>query len=408
MHHYAGSPIENNYGRPFFLAQAFREKGNNCRVIGASFHHLMRHPQTQTEKVLNKKIENLNCTWIKTPKYKGNGLKRFINMFCYSFRLRFTNLVKEYDIEKPDIIIVSTGHPFHFFAGHFWAKKYGAKLVYEVRDLWPLSLNYLLNLSTKHPLSILLSWIEKKAYRNSDQVISLLPNAAKHMIALGLDPNKFNYIPNGVKATVDGIYENSCHSDYLTNLKRNGGSILIYTGAHGVPNALMPLIEAAQIIDQRNKYNIQIVLIGNGISKPELRKYSEENKIKNLHFLSSLKRSQIPDTLNLSDAAYLGWQDSNLYKYGISPNKLFEYMFAAKPILMAGAHHGNPLEDSKAGICVYSSDPEKIADAIISLFKLSKNELDEMGANGKQYVDKHHTYDVLAQQYIYALTKETK
>ena len=156
-HHYAGSRLEANYGRPYFLAKALIEQGHRCRVISASFHHLMRSPVDQRNNVVSEKVNSVNFTWLKASRYVGNGAGRFKNMFMFAFRLRFENLVDDHEIEKPDVIIISSTHPFHIFAGAYWAKKHHAKLIFEVRDLWPLSLIQILGISEYHPLSIILN-----------------------------------------------------------------------------------------------------------------------------------------------------------------------------------------------------------------------------------------------------------
>ena len=85
-----------------------------------------------------------------------------------------------------------------------------------------------------------------------------------------------------------------------------------------------------------------------------------------------------------------------LYRYGISMNKLFDYLASARPIIMASAAANNPINDAKAGITVSPGDPEKMAVAIQQLFNSSADERQRMGRAGRRYVELHHGFDQLA------------
>lgn len=404
-HHYAGSRLETSYGRPYYLAKFLNQKGHNCRVISASYHHLMRAPVNQISSVNSEEINGSKFTWLKTPKYSGNGVGRFLNMFAYAFRFRFTDLINKYQLEIPDAIIISSAHPFHIFAGIYWAKKYNAKLIFEVRDIWPLSLIQLLGISHYNPISLLFSWVEKVSYKKSDQVVSLLPNAENHMISKGLAQDKFNYIPNGIDKNTFSTSIKSSHSGYLSKLKKDGAFIFMYTGAHGVPNYMEPVIEAAAIIKSDKTSNIHFIMIGQGDQKELLIEMAAKNGLINVHFLDSIPRTEIPDTLKYADVVFIGGRNLPLYEYGVSPNKMFEYMVAAKPILMTISSPNNPVEISQAGTCLGSNAPLVIANEIIRYSNLPKENLRAMGEAGQKYVEKHHLYDVLAQQYLDVINK---
>ena len=404
-HHYAGSKLEATYGRPYNLAKSLAEKGNNCRIIAASFHHLMRAPVVQNNSVHSEKLDGINFTWLKTPEYQGNGLKRIMNMISFGYRFRTLDLLNEYEIEKPDAIIISSAHPFHIIGGIHWAKRYKAKLIFEVRDIWPLSLIQLLGISSFHPLSLILSWFEKKAYKQADAVVSLLPNAKTHMTELGLKSDKFNYIPNGIDAQTFENTQPSSYRDIIGELKNEGKFIFMYTGAHGIPNALVPLIKAAELIQQKGDKNIEFVLIGDGSCKQDLQNYAQNHQINNIHFLDAIPRAEIPDTLNFADLVFIGGRNLPLYKFGVSPNKMFEYMLAGKPILMTISSPNNPLELAQAGTCIGSNDPIIIANTVLQYANRPRSDMEVIGERGLEYVKKHHLYNILAQQYIDVIEK---
>lgn len=404
VHPYLGVPDNANYGRGFFLARGLKKLNISCRVITSSFHHLIDSDYEQIDEVYDQEIDGVPFTWLKTPKYVGNSVGRIFNMILFGVRFWMIDLVKKYNYEKPEVIVITSTHPFHTIAGIHWAKEYNAKLIFEIRDLWPLSLNELLGMSVYHPLSLFLSYLEKKSYKNADQVISVLPNASEHMINNGLDPEKFNYIPNGIHVETKDYVPLSRYRDFIENLKRQGAFIVMYTGAHGVPNHMQPLVEAAEII-QRSDKNIKFVFIGKGGCKDGLEKYAVDNSISNIHFLDPIPRIEVPDTLELADLVFIGGKNMPLYRFGVSPNKMFEYMYAAKPVLMTITSPNNPVEVSKAGSCIGSNDPQILADEILRYARMSEDELVAIGQRGKEYVEAHHMYTIIAEQYLQVISK---
>ena len=399
MNPFAGSIKEGNFGRPFFLSKSLRKFDINCRVITSSFHHQLRYPVDIKSYFYSDFIEDVPYTWVNTPRYQGNGLGRLKNMFVFAWLLWKHDLVKEKALEKPDVIIVSSVHPFHFFAGRKWAKKYGAKLIFEVRDIWPLSLTSLLGVNPLHPLVLLLGWIEKQAYKHSDNVVSLLPNAYLHMQTKGLEKQKFNYIPNGIYINSDSN-RSTRHESYLNELKLKDKFIISYTGTHGVPNPMIPVLEAAKILKEKSIDNIALVLLGNGIEKPRLITFAQQNNLDNVRFLDSVPRVEVPAFLQMSDVCLVGGKNINLYKFGVSYNKLFEYMLASKPIIFTLDSPNNPVELAGCGICIKSDSPKKLAIAMEKISEMNIIERNQLGAKGHAYLLKEHTYDKLSKKYL--------
>ena len=99
------------------------------------------------------------------------------------------------------------------------------------------------------------------------------------------------------------------------------------------------------------------------------------------------------------DVLYIGWHHSELYRFGISANKIFDYLLAKKPIVHSVNAGNDPVQEAKAGISVAPESPQQIADAIVQLYQMSIAERKQMGENGRKYVEEHHSYEKLAASY---------
>ncbi len=399
INHYAGHLEYGMEFRPFYLAQEWQKSGHNSLILGASFSHLRRknpeNPGFQTK-------DDVNYYWLKTPSYKGNGIGRVLNIFAFVGRI-FSQQKKILKHIEPDIVIASSTHPFDIFPAWWIAKKTKAKLVFEIHDLWPLSLTELGGMSKYHPFVLLVGVAEWFAYKLSDKVISILPNTFEHVQKFGVKKENFTVIPNGI---VVKDWENKealpdSHNNKIDKLRAEGKFLIGYAGAHGVANALAYLIDAAE---QLKDSDIHIILIGDGPEKENLQNYTREKNIDNITFLGRISKNAIPEALSLMDVLYIGWQKQPLYHFGIGANKMFDYMMAEKPVIHSVNAGNDPIKEAGCGICVESENSELIAQAILKMKDKSAKERDKMAKNGKKYVISNHDYKILANKFIKALS----
>ena len=146
--------------------------------------------------------------------------------------------------------------------------------------------------------------------------------------------------------------------------------------------------------------NIVFVLVGGGVVKNRLIEKARELELKNVHFLPPVPKNSIPVLLSYMDVLYIGWNKQPLYRFGISPNKLMDYMMASKPVIHASDAGNDLVTDSGCGISVAPEDPRAIADAVLHLFEMSQEERDAMGRKGSEYVKSHHDYAMLANEFL--------
>ncbi|WP_246545036.1 glycosyltransferase family 4 protein [Photorhabdus hainanensis] len=389
--------------RPYHLGQEWIKSGHNITLLAASYSHVRtKQPKLIDNKKTTENINGLEYVWYPTPSYSGNGLSRVKNIFSFLRQIWFDshNLIKKY---RPDVVIASSTYPMDIWVAKRIAQKANAKLVFELHDLWPLSPIELGGMSPKHPFIQLCQFAENSAYKYADMVVSMLPNVQEHTKAHGLGLNKLNIIPNGVVID-DWVNQltplNSLLETLITAEKNKGHKIVCYCGAHGRPNALERLLKTASLLHDKP---IIFLLVGTGFEKENLIKESESLGINNVIFFEPIPKTQIPTLLNKIDIAYIGLQKQSLFRFGISPNKLIDYMMAGKPILCAIDAGNDPVSEVNCGITVKSGKPEDIAQALLKLSELSTEELNQMGQKGKIYALENHAYSVLADNFIKAI-----
>ncbi|MBF6616210.1 MAG: glycosyltransferase family 4 protein [Candidimonas sp.] len=400
LNHYIPSARAPKKGRAFYLLNAVALRGYKVAVVGAARHHLAESADEQVERFRFQAVGELLFGWARTPAYQGNGLWRVINMLVYSWQLLFLSKSLPTEYSRPDVIIVSSVHPFHYPVALWLSWRYRARLVFEVRDIWPLTLHELMGVPKWHPLYVALACIERLAYRSADEVISLLVNGLQHMGRRGLNAERFTYIPNGIDFTSESIEPVvSSHDSCLVQIRRDFQFVVMYTGAHGIPNALDQLLEAAEILQRRGD-KVAFVLVGSGGEKARLQRLAEELRLDNLFFLAPVPAAQVQHLLHYADACFIGWQKKPLYKYGVSANKIFEFMKAAKPIVQCIDSVDNPVALSGCGFDSAPQRPELLVETILRLVAMSPQERETLGQKGYRFVLEEHDYQLLAERFI--------
>lgn len=388
INQYSGSSVHGMEYRHYYLAKEFVAKGHKVVMISGSFSHLFKMEPTIKGAFSIEEIDGITYCWIKIPKYeKSISLGRFKNMLFFAWNLRKLPL---HDFSKPDAIIVSSPSLFPIVTARKWATKFNAKLLFEVRDIWPLTLQELSGLKKWNPLSVLLSYFEKYGYRKSDKVISLLPDAFQHFEKRGMQKSKFHYIPNGIFINND---EQSA-LEFVLDVPKDK-FIVGYVGSMGRSNALEYYIQAINTLV--NHPEIVFVFIGKGAEKESLKNATIN---KNVVWIDAIEKKLVHSALSQMDASYIGWHNIKLYEMGISANKIFDYMYAAKPIIHSNNASNDLVKLANCGISIPAENPQAIADAILKLTAMSLEERNIMGQNGKAYVLKNHTYSELANRYI--------
>ena len=141
-------------------------------------------------------------------------------------------------------------------------------------------------------------------------------------------------------------------------------------------------------------------MVGQGPEKEDLQYLVKTKNLGNVSFLPSIPKTSIPALLAEMDAVYIGWNRNSLYRFGVSPNKLMDYMMAAKPVIHAIEAGNDLVAESGCGISVAPENPKAIADAVLHLFEMSQEERAAMGRQGSDYVKAHHDYSVLARKFL--------
>ena len=382
---------KNSHGsRGWLLMEEFSRKGHKAVVITSqndSYDH-----ENKTKSYSFSK-ENIKIVIIKTVKYySSKSLKRIISWF--DFELNLFRLDKKF-LPNPDIIIISSLSLLTILNGIYLKKKYGCKLVFEVRDIWPLTLVELGGYSNYNPLIKLLAFIEKIGYEKSDIIVGTMPNLSEHVRKI-LGYNKPVYfIPMGVNKSMLKNRKIETPEYIKCHLKTDDFNI-VYAGTFGMTNSLSTFFKAAEIFKAYPK--IRFVIFGDGnLRKSYIKRYGY---LPNLIYFNKVQRNLVQCFLSYADVLYFSVFKSKVYDYGQSANKFIDYMISGKPIIASYNGYYSMINEANCGYFIPAENVNALVNKIKELIKVPKSERNIMGARGRSWLIKNRKYEKLAADYL--------
>ena len=387
FNHYA-EPPDRQATRSYDLGREVVRRGHVVTIFSSSFSHY----RFREEKLgagtawLSERLDGVEFIWLKTFPYDRNDWRRFVNMVSYFVWALWVGLHRR---DRPDVVIGVTVHPFAALAGYLVARTKGARFFFEVTDLWPRTLVEFGILPARHPAVRALGWLERLLFHKAEHVISLLPHMNEYLHQLGIDAGKVVWIPNGVDLR---------RYDSLRGYDGVAGDLftVMYVGGLVQANALDVVLDAARILQDRGENHVRFVFVGGGQEHTRLLDRVHSMALRNVEFRGVVSKDELPRTMLSADAFVFSLRRLSLYRYGISLNKMCDYLAAGRPVLFAGSSSYDPITTAGAGFTVPPENPEALADAITALRALPAGDRARMGANGVAYVREYHDIHHLA------------
>lgn len=380
------------------LSKAFADQGYHVAVITSSFHH-GRREYMYDERIIYKGLyKGVTYVYLHSgPAYQNNGAGRILNMidFCQLVNKYYKDIVEK--IGAPGYVIASSAPPFVWEIGYKIAKKFKAKFIAEFRDIWPMSLVDVQGVSPSHPLVHLLNIVEKRAYKHSNAIVSTMPYAWKHVINVANVPKeKVHWMANGINVKeVDEDLQSALKlpedlEKYLTE-----HWCCVYIGSIVKSECLDYLIRGFSKVQDKEIY---FAVVGEGHEKESIQKLASELHISNIKFFPAIDKHLIPKVLKLAAAAAAVHENLPIYRYGLSMNKLNDYLISGKPTIFV-CNVPNVVKEA-GHFAIPMNDEQTVADAIEKIKQLNEDELDSLRKSAIAVIQKNYDYPEIGKRYL--------
>jgi len=396
FNHYAEPPQYETRVRNNAMAKYLMQAGYDVTILGAStIHNTDINLITDGSPFIRREYDGLKFIHINVPGYSGNGLSRKLNLLAFPYLLwKYTKKLGE----KPDVIVndldvMAMAFPFMI------AKRYRCPIITEVRDLWPESIIEYGLLKRNSLLAKFLYAIEHRMYMKSDDIVFTAEGLYDYIIEKGWEKKvpreKVHFINNGVDLELFN-YNRDNYQIQDSDLANPNTFKVIYTGSIRRVNNLNLLLDVATKITIPN---VKFLIWGTGDELELLQKRVEDERIGNVVFKGHVEKKYVPYIVSQADLNIAHNTPTAMFRFGISFNKIFDYMASCKPSLSDFPCKYNPLVQYGTGISVDSAKPEDIARAIESFIQMDpdtyKAYCDRASFAAQQYDFKKLTQDLI-------------
>jgi len=372
--------------------RALARAGHDVSVVTSYVQHKERTvPERYAGRKMVHEVEDGLDVWrtYSTPGYGRDLRSRVASYGTFAWWSALASL----RTPKPDVVVASSPSLPSAAAAAALARVRGARFLLEVRDLWPDSAIAMGLVNDTRTIAVARA-LEKYCYRRADRIVALTEGIRDGMIDLGVSPAKITLITNGVDLEIGGV-EGAPPAPAPVP---DDAFVAMYVGAHGTYSSLETVLDAADRL--RDLPEARVVLVGGGDRKPSLVEEAERRKLDNVVFIDSVPKREVPAWLARADVCLLPYQDNPLFA-GALPNKAFDYLGAARPII-AAAPTGEltaMVERAGCGVAVPPEDGAALAAAIRAL-AADREGARRMGASGRAYALEHYDRAALAARFV--------
>ena len=412
FNHYATTPKTGPLLRHYYFAEYLKEKDIETTVFAANeLHQTGTSVDTMGKPYLRTEEEGVPFVFVKTSKYRGNGISRVFNMLSFFFGL--LRISKKYARQygKPDLIMGSSAHPLTSIAGILVARRFHVPVIVEVRDLWPEAIFSFGKVKMDSLIGRALSAGEKWMYVHADAIVFTKEGDVDHIKEMGwdtahggkIDLEKCHYVNNGVK--LDDYYR-SIQEDVLPDTDLEDDSFkVVYTGTLRPVNNVDNLLDTAKLLQDHK--DIRFLIFGSGNQLERLKKRAEDEHLDNVKLKGYVEKKYIPYILSRSSVNILNYSQSHYnWSRGNSSNKLFEYMASGKPIISTVKMGYCILDRYQCGLSLEECTPRALADMILKIHDMPEDTYAQMAENAREGA-KDFDFSVLTER-LYQVIKSVE
>ncbi len=410
MDHYSSEPVYGGISRQYDFALELGKRGYRVIVIASGFSHFTHTyitEETQHIKV-SKPARHVRYIYLKTPGYESNsGMGRARNMLSFMISVMKYGPAIAAKYGKPDVVTGCSVHPFTWVAAYQAAHKYKARFIAEVRDFWPRIWVAGGDKKKTDPVVILFNMLQNWAFQKADKIIYSMYHGDKYLCGeLGISPDKVYLI--GQPMDCRRFDKNALNTAMLPEEMReficleNDDSaarpfICAFAGYYMVYEGVYVMLEALKLLEAKD-LPVRMIFAGSGQEKEGMERYIKKNHLKNALVCDRIPKEAVPVLLTHSDIcmAHLEIQGhKEVYKYGVSKNKVNEYLYSGACTLYGFLYQDDETAASGAGMIFEPYNAEDLADKIEKVYRMQPAERIQFGRNGRAYIKSSHSVEVL-------------
>ena len=406
--HYSSEPQYGGISRQFDFAKELGKRGYKVVVIASGFSHFTHKYISDKNVLVNRPAANIFYIYLKTSSYEtNNGLSRAQNMLDFMHKVIRCEAAIAKKYGKPDVVTGCSVHPLAWMAAYIVAKKYKIRFCVEVRDFWPRIWVVSGEKKPYDPMVLFFGWIQRWAFQKADKIIYSMSHGDKYICG-ELDIPKSKTVLIGQPMDCDRFDENVKKKELLPAAIRDfisSGFICSFAGYYMTYEGVYVMLEALKILEEKG-LPIKMVFVGSGQEKEGMLEFICSNKLKNALVFDRISKEAVPALISRSDICMAHLEvkgHKEVYKYGVSQNKVNEYLYSGACTLYGFLYKDDEVAMSGGGMMFEPYNARDLAKKIEKVYHMPKDERKQYGWNGRNYIRDHHRVEVLTDQMLKVL-----
>lgn len=406
--HYSSEPVYGGISRQYDFGRELGKRGYHVVVIASGYSHFTHSYISDQSLKASAAAANVRYIYLKTSSYSSNsGAKRAKNMADFMVKvLKYeSRIAKKYG--KPDTVTGCSVHPLAWVAAYMIAKKYRVRFVAEVRDFWPRVWVASGDKKPADPMVLFFEMIQRWSFGHADRIIYSMFHGDKYICSeLGFPRSKAYLI--GQPMDCERFDNNCTKTDLLPEKIRNfmgigaekkrNSLICSFAGYYMIYEGVYVMLEAQKILEEKG-LPVKMVFAGSGPEKEGMEQYIAAHSLKNVLVWDRIPKEAVPALLSHSDICMAHLEvkgHKEVYKYGVSKNKVNEYLYSGACTLYGFMYKDDEVAESGGGMMFQPYHPADLADKIEYLYRLPEHRRKQYGARGREYIRQTHSVEVLA------------
>lgn len=390
---YAAPPGPGAAGtRGFMLMKELARLGHRSVIVGSDSNNLGQIPVPESHYE-HRSIDGVDVWVVRTMRYGvAKSARRILSWLHFEWRLF---RMPKADLPVPDAVIASSLSLLTILNGFFLRRRYRCRLVFEVRDIWPLTIVQEGGFSRYNPVILILAWIERVGYQYADVIVGTMPNLHEHVVdVLGYDRPVF-CVPMGIDC-VDPLPQLVVPEEYVSKFIPLDKFIVAHAGTIGITNALESFLECATLCVQDSR--VHFLILGEGdLKEGYIQKFGS---LPNVTFAPRVDKQMVQSVLSRCDLLYFSVHDSLVWRFGQSLNKVVDYMMSGRPIVASYSGYPSMVNEAGCGTFVPSGDVEALRAEIVRYSQMTEYDRESVGARGRDWLLQNRCYETLANNYV--------
>lgn len=393
-------PQEPGGTRHFELTRSLIQQGEHCTIVASDLNYLTGQSGFSSKRLLTKQsLEGANIIRAFTYPSQHRG---FIWRILSFLSFMFTSIIASLTVKRVDLVFGTSPPIFQAVSASLISILKKKPFLLEVRDLWP---EFAIDIGIlRNSILICLSrWLERFLYARATHIMVNSPAYKAYLVKKGVAKEKISLITNGVDLEMFDPFKTG--EKFRKLFKLNGKFTVTYAGALGLANDIPTVLKAANLL-QNNK-GIHFLLVGDGNNRSNLENLARELRLRNVTFVGSRPKSDMPEILAASDICVATLKDIPMFRTTY-PNKVFDYMAAGRAVVLAiDGVIRKVVESASCGIFVPPGNEVALAVSIEQLFR-NPQKAREMGLSGRRHVTQHFDRKQQADQFLKLIEQLSK